>query len=94
MTQPAQAGQVPIVQPPPMECGGQIVAVELRIVPRPRHRANIDDPANVVRAQETHKLFDRTRRMSDGVDDGAHAFSVSRHGTVTLLRHSRGERDS
>ena len=48
---------------------GQRVAIELRIMPRTRNRADIDQPLHAVPPQQFDELLDRARRMADGQNE-------------------------
>src|SRR5690606_37862838 len=43
--------------------------LELRVVPRLRHGADIDERVDVVTAEQPYEVLDRARRMADGVHD-------------------------
>ena len=65
VAQPAKPRHVPVMNSRAMKCWGQLVAIELRIVPGPRNRSHIDDPLHAVRLEESHECLDRPRRVPD-----------------------------
>ena len=46
----------------------QLLLIELRIVPRPWHRANIDQSLNRVGLEHAQELVDRVGRMANRID--------------------------
>ena len=66
MPQPAKAFHMPVADADASQCGGQCVAVELRIMARTRNRANIHQLLDTVCLQQADELIERTRRMADG----------------------------
>ncbi len=63
--QPAQRRPVFISNPRRLQRRRQPLPPELRIRPRPRHRANVDQPRHAMPAQHLQKLFQRPIRMPD-----------------------------
>ena len=59
----------------------QRVAIELRVVPRFRDRAYVDQLLDAIRAQQLNEFVDRPRRMPDGKDWRMDRFFASGHTT-------------
>jgi hypothetical protein len=69
VAQPAKPRHVRVVDSGAMQRRGQLIAIELRIVPGPRNRSHIDDPLHAVPLEESHEYPDRPRRVPDREDD-------------------------
>ena len=75
------------------ERSGQRLGVELRVVPRARHRAHVDQLRNEVGAKQLHERLDRPRRMADRQDATLAAVPVRRlagsgRGRLALCRRA------
>jgi hypothetical protein len=56
------------MDPTTVQSRGQLVAIELRIVPRPGNRAHIDHSLDSVRLEQPQKLFYRAGGVADRKD--------------------------
>jgi hypothetical protein len=56
--QPAQSRHVPVVNPSAMESRRQLVSIELRIVARPRDRADVNDPSDAMCPEKSDEVLD------------------------------------
>ena len=63
--QTAQPGQMEIIKPGFRQCFRECFFVELRVVPRPRYRAHIDNPAYMVERNDIKEFRERMRGMAD-----------------------------
>jgi len=98
---PTQSGQVPIVDPSPVQRRRELVAIELRITPRSRDRADVKDPLDPVRSQQADERRNRAGGVPDREDDCAFLPWSSPHSSgfhnlegrmVRILRRSQRDR--
>ena len=66
MPQTAERGQGNVVDILRFQRMGQRVAVELRVMARTRHRANVSDACNAIGVQQGDEVLYRQGRMPDG----------------------------
>jgi hypothetical protein len=66
---------MPVVNSSAVQRRRQLVSIELRILPRPRNRAHIDDSLDVVRLEKTDELLYCPCRVTDREDDKRCHFS-------------------
>ena len=66
MAQTAERGQGNVVDILRFQRMGQRVAVELRVMTRTRHGADVSDAFNAIGVQQGDELFYRQGRMPDG----------------------------
>jgi len=59
---------MPVGYPDLEECLRERISVELRVCPRARDRAHIDEQINGHLLKQSHKFADRPRRMADRKD--------------------------
>lgn len=91
-TQTTETGSVPITDSDRGQRGGQVFPIELRVVSRPRHGANIDHASDAMRFEQSDELRDRPRRVTDGENGGNRSVLIRRATSFSCDRSARFRR--
>jgi hypothetical protein len=90
VAQPSQPGHVAIVNSRAAKSRRQRAAIELRVVPRARDRAHVDQALHSVGRQQTDELSNRSGRMPDRQDYARPAAAFSLHAMTFIMKDGCG----